>query len=371
MAEVTAPANTSAGVRWDLASLFSGSDAAREALAEALDGLPLVPRALPWPHRRARRRGLSPTRSAELSALDNRLSRIASYAGLRLSVNVAGEDERDVNAAVDQGMVEAQNALRFFELEWIVLDERCGRAAGRRSRGRAAIATDLKSLRRFAPHTRTEPEEDMLAERDPAASGAWQTLFDQVTSSLSIPFDGAERTIDEVLSFVRDERRERRIAAYEALCAALEPHTPTQAHVYDTIVGDRLALDRVRAYASPRDARDLANELPPAAVDAMLAPSSAPTPRAPLVAAQGEAARAARASCWPTSTRPSARAGIFPSTRRPSSWPRRWAASRRGSRQVARALYAERRIDAEPRPGKRGGAFCASVAQDAQARSSS
>jgi oligoendopeptidase F len=33
---------------------------------------------------------------------------------------------------------------------------------------------------------------------------------------------------------------------------------------------------------------------------------------------------------------------------------------------VARAFFDERRVDAEPRPGKRGGAFCASVAQDAE-----
>ena len=33
---------------------------------------------------------------------------------------------------------------------------------------------------------------------------------------------------------------------------------------------------------------------------------------------------------------------------------------------IARAFFDERRVDAEPRPGKRGGAFCASVAQDAE-----
>ena len=31
-------------------------------------------------------------------------------------------------------------------------------------------------------------------------------------------------------------------------------------------------------------------------------------------------------------------------------------------RQVADDLFAEHRIDAEPRPGKRGGAFCSPVA---------
>src|SRR5436305_905646 len=80
-----------------------------------------------------------------------------------------------------------------------------------------------------------------------------------------------ELTIDETLAFVRDEHRPTRIAAYEAVFSALEPHTPILAHVYDTLVGDRLVLDKVRGYGGPRESRDLANELPVAAVDAMLA----------------------------------------------------------------------------------------------------
>ena len=49
-------------------------------------------------------------------------------------------------------------------------------------------------------------------------------------------------------------------------------------------------------------------------------------------------------------------------------WSRpRSAASRRGSPRVAGDFFADRRVDAEPRAGKRGGAFCAPVAQDAPA----
>src|SRR6478672_11215500 len=94
MADTLTPENTSAGVRWDLTPIFADLDAA--GLAALL---------------------------ADLSALHNRLSRIGSYAGLRQSVAATGEEERDLSAAVDQGMVEAENALRFFELEWIELDD--------------------------------------------------------------------------------------------------------------------------------------------------------------------------------------------------------------------------------------------------------
>ena len=359
----TATANSSAGVRWDLTPLFETSDAARSALATALDDSRSF---------RADYRGRVADLDAaglagaleRLNSLENRLSRIASYSGLRMSVNISGEDERDISAAVDQGLVEAQNLLRFFELEWIALDD---------ERAAALIAASevernrhwLRSIRRFAPHTRSESEEDMLAEREPAVS-AWSTLFDQVTSSLQIPFEGADRTIDEVLSFVRDERRETRIAAYEALFGALQPHLSTQAHVYDTIVGDRLAMDRVRKHSHFRAPRDLQNELPPEAVDAMLDAVERHHPiahrwwrhKAKLLGVP----RLALADQY-APIGESRRFTYDEATELVASSLARFSPR---IEQVARDLYADGRMDAEPRQGKRGGAFCASVAQDAR-----
>ena len=43
------------------------------------------------------------------------------------------------------------------------------------------------------------------------------------------------------------------------------------AHIYDSLVADRLVLDRVRGYKGPREPRDLDNELPSEAVDVLLA----------------------------------------------------------------------------------------------------
>ena len=78
----------------------------------------------------------------ELAALDNRLSRLGSFSGLALSTNITGEVERDADAAIEQGLVEAQNALRFFELEWLqVDDERAGHACREREPGSATATS--------------------------------------------------------------------------------------------------------------------------------------------------------------------------------------------------------------------------------------
>jgi oligoendopeptidase F len=364
MAETLTPENTSAGIRWDLTPIFTDADAARAGLADALKDA----RAFREQYR-GRVGDLDAaelaTLLAELSGLSNRLSRIGSYAGLRQSVEATGAEERDLSAAIDQGMVEAENALRFFELEWIELDD----ARASELAADPAVAADrhyLEATRRFAPHTRTEPEEEMLSERNPAATSAWHTLFDQVTSTLLIPFEGVDRTIDQVLAIVRDPNRERRIAAYDAVFTALDPHAPVLAHVYDSLVADRLVMDRVRRYSGPRAARDLANELPPEAVDNLIEAVERAYPiahrwwkrKAQLLgldrltlADQYAPLGEGRRITWEEAT------GIVDEAL--------GGFSERAQR-IERSLLADGRMDAEPRQGKRGGAFCAAVAQDAR-----
>jgi oligoendopeptidase F len=361
MSETTT--TTSAGVHWDLTPLFADSDEARAAIPGLIETAKAFRESYRGHVGALEPPGLA-TALEELAALDNRISRLASYAGLRLTTNVNGEDERDLNAAVDMALVEIQNLLRFFELEWIaVSDEHAAHvlADERLARDRHYLA----SARRFAPHTRSEPEEEMLAERDPAAGGAWHTLFDQVTSTLRVPFDGADRTIDEVMARVRNPERQVRLSAYDALFTALEPETPVLAHVYDSLVADRLVLDRVRGYKHPREPRDLDNELPSEAVDVLLAAVERHhhlahrwfSHKARLLGLDKLALGDQYAPLGSTRAVAYEDAKSLVANALDDFSPRIGA--------VANGLYRDNRIDAEPRSGKRGGAFCASIAQDA------
>ena len=355
------------GVRWDLRPLVADADEARARLAASLDRCREF---------EASYRGKLPeldgpalaTALAELAEIDNELSRLSSYGHLREAVDVTAEENRDLSQAVDRALVEAGNHLRFFELEWIALPGDTAEALA----DAPEVARDrhyLRAMRRFAPHTLSEPEERMLAERGPAAVSAWQTLFGQVTSTLETPFDGGDgdepHTIDRLLSYVRDPRRDIRLAALETLYTALEPHTPVLAHCYDTIVGDRLTTDRLRGYDTPMSATHLRNELPGAVVDRMLDAVERHYPLAQrwfrakagllgleriALADQYAPIGEARTLAFPEAV------GII--ERSFGAFSPRIAA-------VADGVFRERRIDAEPRAGKRGGAFCSPVAQDA------
>lgn len=366
----SAPAGRrAAGIHWDLSPLVPDADAARAQLAAALDRA----RAFEARYRGALSGLDGPGLAealAEMAVLDNELSRVSSYAHLRESVDVTNQENKDLSAAVDRGLVEAGNLLRFFDLEWIALPDEAAAALY----DAPEVARDrhyLVALRRFGPHTLTEPEERMLSERSPAAVSAWHTLFGQITSTLEVPFDAGDgegeqpHTIDRLLSHVRNPDRDVRRRALETLYDALGPQVDTLALCYDTLVADRLAMDRLRDYAGPMDATHLRNELPRTVVEQMLDAVEVHYPLAhrwfrvkagilgldrlelhDQYAPIGEG----RSVDYPE-----ARGVIDASFGRFS--PR--------IADIAGGFFDERRIDAEPRSGKRGGAFCASVAQDA------
>lgn len=356
------------GVRWDLAPLFDSVETAEAAIEPALDRARAFESA--W---RGRMASITPAELAEalaeLGRIENSLSRIASYAMLRKAVDVTGEQNRDLAAAVDSAVVQAQNALRFFELEWLELDD----ARAQQLAAAPELLRDrhhLESQRRYRRHVLSEPEERVLGERNPAAESAWQTLYAQTSSIIEVPFDGGDgsqpHTIDRLLAYVHDPRREIRLAALETLYAALEQPAPVLAHCYDSLVADRLVIDRLRDYGDDAMAQThLSNELSGDVVRTMM---DAVEQRYPLAqrwfrakavllgldvldlgdqyAPLGEARTVSYDEG--RSLVDSAFAGFSPEVR-----------------EIAEAFFTEQRVDAEPRVGKRGGAFCAPVAQDA------
>ena len=350
--------------RWDLTTLFPDAEAARAALAVVLAD------SKAWGERyRGRVASLSAGELAEaltaLEALDNRLSRLGSWSGLALSTNITGEAERDADAAMEQGLVEAQNSLRFFELEWLALDDATAQALV------ADPALDrnryyLLSTRRFKPYTLAEGEERMLAEREPVAQGAWHTLFDQVTSTLQIPFQGKEQSISELLALVRAPERDTRIGAYDALFEALAPHAGVQAQVYDSVVSDRLAMDRVRGYDGPRAPRDLSNDLPREVVDGMLDAVERHYPLAHRWFAHKQKLLGVEQMVLADQYAPIGGSRSMDYREAVELVLESFGEFSPRIEKMAFDVFADGRLDAEPRNGKRGGAFCASVAQDSR-----
>jgi oligoendopeptidase F len=353
-----------AGVRWNLNHIFNGIDAARVGLDDVLS------RAMAFESQyRGRVASLEgpalATAMQTLGDLRNDYSRVDQYTGLRYSIDSRDTDTKDMLDACAKSQEELQNRLRFFDLEWqsLAADVAAARAA---DNSVAPYRHALERLTAYAPHMRTEHEESMLAARETAAIDEWQKLFSENVDKIEVEFDGGKgiekHTLDRLFAYSRHPQRDVRFKAYHQAYEQLAPRVDVQAACYNAIVGDRLQIDRIRGFNSPMQATNLANDLPDSVVDALIESVKKHYP----LAQRWFHIKAGLLNL--------PKLHLFDQyaplgTPREIEWEEAWSTFADGTRLFSSdvegmltPLVGEGRIDAEPRTGKRGGAFCAPVA---------
>src|SRR5215472_8081756 len=167
----------------------------------------------------------------ELCALRSRLMWLDSASALRLALNVRGDAELDQRAAVDAALDEAEDLLRFVELEWAALDDGSARVllhSGELGPHRHFLA----AARRLGPHLLSEAEERTLAACEPAAELAWIAQYDRYREGLVVCVGDRCTTVEEALARLRDAEPAVRSGALAGLEAALEPPAAAMAHCY-------------------------------------------------------------------------------------------------------------------------------------------
>ncbi len=169
---------------------------------------------------------------------------------------------------------EIRNALVFFDLEWLALDD---------ARAAPVIAAPacarwrhhLEGARRYKPHTLAEREEQLLEETANTGRRAFHRLFDESLSAMQfrVEVDGVVQTLNEsgVLALLHDGRRDLRQRAAAALTEGLRQQSPLLTFIFNTVTQDHAVTDRWRGYATPLAARHLANEIDAPTVDALIA----------------------------------------------------------------------------------------------------
>jgi len=355
-----------AGVCWSLADLYAGPDDAR--IDTDLDASERAAAAFA-----ARYRGRVATLAArelataldELEALCEPMSRAGAYAGLLFAADTAAPRHGALLQRVQERSSAIRNQLVFFELEWVALDD----APAARLLADPALARrrhHLEAMRRYRPHVLSEPEEKLLEETANTGRRAFSRLFDELLGAMRFELAHGGRVEDlgeeELLSKLHEPDRSLRKAAADALTKGLRASSRTLGFLFNTLVQDKATSDRLRRYDDPMQERHLANEIDAASVDALLAACErrydlvqrfyrlkarllgipqledhdryAPLPGESGVRSFDQARQIVLDAYRDFAPELAALAGEF--------FERRW-------------------IDAELRPGKRGGAFCAST----------
>ena len=238
---------------------------------------------------------------------------------------------------------------------------------------RSAVAADhaymLRQAKIEAEHLMSPAEEALVAELNVTGGAAWAKLHGNVTSQLSVPIemDGATETLPMSLirNLAANPSRETRRRAYDAELGAWERVAVPLAAAMNSIKGEVNTLSSHRGWATPLDEALFEASIDRQTLDAMFTAAREAFPvfrrylhakaRAlglpvlawyDLLAPVGDAGRA-----WSFDAAHQFIVEQFGSY------------SPRLSDYAARA-FRERWIDAEPRPGKRDGAFCMPLRRD-------
>jgi pepF/M3 family oligoendopeptidase len=242
----------------------------------------------------------------------------------------------------------------------------------------AAVSTEvaehrgpLMRLDERAGHQMSEPEEGLYAELSTTGSGAWGRLMHDVTSQLTTDVaypDGRTETLPmpAVRGLATSTDPGVRRAAYDAEMRAWPTVTTPIAAAMNAIKGEAATLNRRRHWESPLDASLFANSVSRATFDAMQSAVKASLPdfrRWMLIKARLHGHDGGLP--WWDHVAPLPHVSASISWSQGIDWVR--SAFTTYSQQLAgivdRALD-ERWIDAEPRDGKTGGAFCMSFTGD-------
>jgi oligoendopeptidase F len=364
------PTGSSAdGVAWDLSDLYAGPEDPRvEADLDAAHG-----RARAFESRYRGKiiapggppAGLLLEAVRELEGIFEQMDRPAVYASLSHAAKTDDPRRGALLARTRERRTAINKHLIFFDLEWVAVAE----DDARRVLDDPALARYrhyLTQKRAWRPHYLSEPEEKVLEEKTVTGRAAFVRLFDETVAALRFPFEHAGRSdalpLQQVSALLYDADRGARAAAAAALTRGLQDNARLLTYVFNTLVLDHKSDCELRHFASPMGPRHLANEIRPEAVDALMTAAERH---------HGTVQRYYRLKGRLLGLEPlydyDRYAPLFDDLPE-CDWPtaRRvvvegYAAFSPRAGDVVRQFFEGRWVDAELRPGKRGGAFSSSA----------
>jgi oligoendopeptidase F len=355
--------------RWDVESIFPALDSpeyasAREAWRASLDQL----RAL------FERQGVGadhPPATADeagraleeiiaaLGALEDSTRRLGTYVNALVTT-----DASDTAAAAERSRLSADGAgvasLQTRLNGWIA-------AHGAEALAHpTALAEEHESwLRRCAEHAAhemSEREEDLLAAIEVPGVEACVMLAGELSSTLEGTLRGESRPVSVLRGLAAEDDPQLRRDAYDAELAAWETIATPMAACLNAITGHAVVVDRRRGWPDTLAAVLWQNRVAPEILDAMqtAARESLPDFRR-FLSAKARVHGHAGALPWWDLVAPVPGAAGYDWSEAEGAVTAAFATFTPRLRELAARAFRERWVDAEPRPGKRGGGFCMGI----------
>jgi len=211
----------------------------------------------------------------QYEALTEQLYKPYAYASLWFSSDTQSGDALTLLNRIQQVATEAQNRTLFFDLWWKGLDDEEAEALLPSAAEYADYRHYLADIRRTKPFMLDESLEQLINTKDANGVDALITVYTMLTNRLeyTLEVDGEEQTLtrDALMAYAHSPDADLRAATYQELYRVYAGEANILAQIYANRVRD-WANENVglRKFHSPIAVRNVSNDIPDAAVEALL-----------------------------------------------------------------------------------------------------
>ena len=195
-------------------------------------------------------------------------AKLNGYANLWLSENTADSQRNAHESRIAELSAEAGNDMLFFDLWFKALDDKHAEhyiaASGK-------YQYYLQQIRSFKPYTLSEKEEQIINLKDLTGIQACIKMYDIVTNRFTFDWQGKKLTLEEINQHKQSPKRPYRKACYDKVLGKYGEEQEVLGEIYKNIVNDwKNENIKVRNFTSPIAVRNLSNDIPNPAIDALL-----------------------------------------------------------------------------------------------------
>jgi oligoendopeptidase F len=207
--------------------------------------------------------------------ISEQVYRLGAYGSLWFSSDTQSPDALTYSNRMQQFMAEVQNRMLFFSLWWKGLEDEHAQALLPDAENYADFRHYLETMRLLKPFMLEETAESVINLKDTNGSNAIVTIYSMLTNRLEfeLEVDGELKrmTREEVMIHAYSTDPDMRAAAYQSIYKVYKEEAPILAQIYINLVRDWHNENvTLRSFDSPIAVRNLQNDIPHDAVEALL-----------------------------------------------------------------------------------------------------
>ncbi len=208
----------------------------------------------------------------DYEAMNTEGQKVGYYCSLKFAENTQDQAALAQYMQMEQMFAEAQNRILFFSLWWRTLGDK---NAKRLLKEAGDLRYWLEEMRHFKPHTLSEAEEKVINIKNVNGANAIQNLYETFTNKFmfNLEVKGEKKSLarDSLMVYAKGSDPALRAAAYQELYRVYGEYGPFLTQMYANLMRDWHSENvQLRKFKSPIAVRNLSNDIPDPVVETLL-----------------------------------------------------------------------------------------------------